>query len=380
MNMLKEISMSFSSCNNDYQHGSIPIKESAKYLLSALSKIKKYCEDNRSERIKGFISNIDALYERLQKICDSDRPKTIGFFGGQKRGKSTLINCLIGVDLLPTSPIPATSVIVEIKNNTDLGPNEYNVRMDTGDGAVIIRESKMPLGTLKQLLENFGTRSGDCKLNIERIVIEGLFSESDILKNGGILLDTPGCEMAFEDVSQQNSKDSILAMNALKGSQVVLFVERIDYCESKSSQTLFEEEVKKMSPIFVASFKDKDDSSDELVTKSKIIKLFGQTNPDKIVCVSGKYAKQKDRYIESGLELLKKCIIKELDMLKPEYGLYNFLQEFNSVLDILNNKSGIDTVRQTFQYAILSFSQFEEACVNSKLKELSKSILNKYGR
>ena len=60
---------------------------------------KKYAQQQNAS--KGILANLDALMRKLKSATRPGGPKDTGFFGAMSRGKSSLINALLGCDLMP---------------------------------------------------------------------------------------------------------------------------------------------------------------------------------------------------------------------------------------------------------------------------------------
>ena len=103
--------------------------------------------------------------------------------GQFKRGKSTLINALIGNDLLPTAVLPLTSIITMIKFG-----EQQKVKIIFEDESVLI--------ILHHELHNYITESGNPK-NEKKVKLVEILSPSEFLKDGIVLIDTPGIGSLF---------------------------------------------------------------------------------------------------------------------------------------------------------------------------------------
>ena len=129
----------------------------------------------------GWESQIRSL-ERLRANAERDR-HVIGFVGQFSAGKSALINCLLGVRLLPeglsaTTPIPAL-----------IGYGEREgMRLRRQDGSV--REAG--LERLKEIAH------GEAAWDFGRDEYAEAFVKNPLLKRGLIFMDTPGLNSMFE--------------------------------------------------------------------------------------------------------------------------------------------------------------------------------------
>ncbi len=98
--------------------------------------------------------------------------------GEFKRGKSTVINALLGVDLLPTGVVPLTSVVTQLRHED---APAVHVRFDSGE------QRSVPVETLAEYVTERGNPE-----NVKRVneVVVGF--PADWLKGGLRLVDTPG--------------------------------------------------------------------------------------------------------------------------------------------------------------------------------------------
>ncbi len=105
--------------------------------------------------------------------------------GQFNRGKSTFINALSGMPVLPASVLPLTSVPTTIRYGTS---NTCIIRFTNGQPDKILTGA--PEG-VKTLLSTFVTEENNPKNNlcVKEAIVE---CQSDLLRNGTILLDTPG--------------------------------------------------------------------------------------------------------------------------------------------------------------------------------------------
>ena len=103
--------------------------------------------------------------------------------GQFKRGKTTLINSLIGKEILPSSVVPLTSVVTILKHSGEINCNIY-----TQDGSnKIVRLEE---------LADYITEKGNPK-NIRSVRCARIEYPSPFLEKGMLLVDTPGVGSTF---------------------------------------------------------------------------------------------------------------------------------------------------------------------------------------
>lgn len=166
---------------------------------------------NKSEQLNGeFMKERHRLEETLLNIrmgynkpVSSETPFVISFVGRFKTGKSSLVNALIGADILPTKATTATSVVTRIFYGASAKCWLSDVN---GDKEITIEEGK-------EIILNYKVT------DVERPV-EVIF-ELPIpwLKNNIELRDTPGM-----DDSSQDGKLEAIALNALNDTDLCICV------------------------------------------------------------------------------------------------------------------------------------------------------------
>lgn len=108
----------------------------------------------------------------------------VAVLGEFKRGKSSLINALLGVAVLPTGVLPLTSVVTRL-------------RWGEVPGAVIRFKDGTTRSVPPDQLVEFVTESGNPRNQLQVTAAEVAVS-SDLLRGGVVLLDTPGVGSIFE--------------------------------------------------------------------------------------------------------------------------------------------------------------------------------------
>lgn len=139
-------------------------------LENLLDEISKIVESSSLQRLHPAILD-------LKKKLSTDEVR-LAILGQMKRGKSSLLNALLGENILPTGILPLTSVITEIRYATSPGASvQYRsgclVEIAISETAEYVTEARNP-GNRKQVLSL------------------QLCYPSELLREGLVLVDTPG--------------------------------------------------------------------------------------------------------------------------------------------------------------------------------------------
>lgn len=154
-------------------------------LLQALSSLSAF--DNET-----FNAIRDALLELEQRLESGlFRLAVLGQF---KRGKSTLINALLGSDLLPTDILPLTAVPTFIKYGTKL---RICVSFKDGRNDSCYDDHGQGRDSLESFLAQYVTEKGnpDNRYQVSRVTIA---YPASILNQGVVLIDTPGIGSTYQ--------------------------------------------------------------------------------------------------------------------------------------------------------------------------------------
>lgn len=166
---------------------------------------------------------IDRLSEDAGMVTHSKRLVQLGerlredrfhlaVLGQFKRGKSTLLNALLGEAILPEAVLPATALPTFLRHG-----DRCRVRIEIEDDrAVITGESD----TVHALLSRFATESGnpENRLGVSRIEV---FHPAPILRGGVVLIDTPG-------IGSTSLHNTDTTLEFLPQCDAALFVSSID--------------------------------------------------------------------------------------------------------------------------------------------------------
>jgi len=165
--------------------------DSESALASALTELAALGTDRDREQLTALQDRLDAA--RLRVLVA----------GEAKRGKSTLVNALLGREVLPSGVIPLTAVTTTVRYGDD---ERAEVRFLDG------HEEKQPLAALADLVTergNPGNRRGIAGVTV--------YLAAPVLAGGVELVDTPGTGSVFE-------WDTETAHEALRSMDAAVFV------------------------------------------------------------------------------------------------------------------------------------------------------------
>jgi predicted GTPase len=174
-------------------------------LASALTELAVLGTEQDREQLTALLDRLDAA--RLRVLVA----------GEPKRGKSTLVNALLGREVLPSGVTPLTAVTTTVRYGDD---ERAEVRF--GDG----REEKHPLAALADLITergNPGNRRGIADVTV--------YLAAPVLAGGLELVDTPGTGSVFE-------RDTETAREALRSMDAAVLVLTADPPVSASERDL----------------------------------------------------------------------------------------------------------------------------------------------
>jgi GTP-binding protein EngB required for normal cell division len=186
-------------------------------LAAALDELAALGTDQDREQIAALRDRLDAA--RLRVLVA----------GEAKRGKSTLINALLGRAVLPAGVTPLTAVATTVRYGDD---PHAEVRFADG------HEEKQPLTALPDLVTERGNPG-----NKRHVAVVTVYLDAPLLAGGVELVDTPGTGSVF-------AWDTAAAYEALETMDAAVFVLTADPPVSAAERDLYA----KVSGLSVATF------------------------------------------------------------------------------------------------------------------------------
>lgn len=325
--------------------------------------------ESASASLNGYLDNLKGNSFYLTKINDLKERKCpkFGVFGPRKRGKSSMLNALIGQEILPVSGAPMTRTAVEVHHDEGCPRDLWKLTVYFPDGRIERTEHLSNVVQVNEKLKIYGTAYAKKNMLAQKIEIRSNFSSCKILQSGGILVDTPGAEPAMgkdSDVSaspqdsahlEKNDdeesgldstdndpslpEDTELAMQILQTVDVVIFCARGDILGNKLDQKFYRENLSGLRPLIVVNCKDvwKGHDKDPV---AEVVKTYGFPW-DRTLAFSSVWANSKDLQSRenSGKAELEQKILAEIKHIKSSDGIVACFDEYNrNVENYIKNK------------------------------------------
>ncbi|MEM7716181.1 MAG: dynamin family protein [Cyanobacteria bacterium P01_A01_bin.68] len=259
------------------------------------------------EQDKNLLTDINSLDNYV-----SNPNFVVSVFGSFNRGKSTLLNALLGNKHLPTALIPTTGTAINIKYGVEL-----ETRIILSDGTEINEK-----GT--EALQNFTKLNSERKMPSDIVSVEMLIPHP-LLKNGIELIDLPGTNdgEAQDEFVRNQLLSTDLIINVLDASQLFTLT------EAKNIQYwLIEREI--TTVIFVVNFLNLLEVKEQIMVIQRarcLAEEFRGNFPDEI----------NNLYRVDALPALK---AKQKGDMKTAFctGILNFESALQKIANILSNE------------------------------------------
>lgn len=280
-----------------------------------------------------------ARFAELLDALNSDAIRLV-VLGEFSRGKSSLVNALLGIELLPTS-LEATTAINTFVRMLPVDRSERFIRIHFQDG----RKPQEVLWTDDATLERWGTELDEQHADVRRTIdyIEA-FMDHPLLAKGLVLVDTPGLQAVMahhEAITRKAIAEAHIALwvqnttqlggaatewefltdtlrsNFRKFITVIGWWDKVLAPEdARDRRKPLEDRVKEKLDIVRQNFERHVQDQDELALL---------TNPDHLIPVSAHWAMSgdSDKQAQSGIDVLSRRIAEMLsngEAIKQIYG------------------------------------------------------------
>ncbi|SET67234.1 Dynamin family protein [Natronincola peptidivorans] len=202
----------------------IMLKDLKNHLNLYINCLHQMKDLGKATRNKPIVKKCDDLLERIEGL-----EFHVAVIGQFKRGKSTLLNYFIGENLLPTGVVPITSIITKVKYGTK-------------PQARIIFEEDIKENVDIHHIDQYISEQKNPK-NIKKVAEMELLFPAEILKNGLVLVDTPGIGSTYKHNTE-------VSYGFLSEADAAIFVISSDAPISEIEIQLLREVKKYMNKLF----------------------------------------------------------------------------------------------------------------------------------
>ena len=233
-----------------------------------LARTNVFSNKEYADNLKAFLKNMRDDLEKFEGLIKGERKPTVGVFGCPSRGKSTLLNVLLGVDMLPMKGKAGTTRFGIELSHKDTDGFDITVKYNSKPPKISRDRSE---DDAAYDLTRFSGQSALVNPDITKIEVRGPFRS--FLGDDIVFIDTPGVELgaSAEDVpddslvSQNFEADTQRALAILSSVDVVIFCMINKYKEKKDA-VFYDREIRdQYEPINVITAGDKrdDDQTNE---------------------------------------------------------------------------------------------------------------------
>lgn len=291
--------------------------EHCKFELSAILRNAALRIENRDSEIQ---RRVDDLFARLAE--DRFNLVVVGRFS---RGKSTLMNALIGTDRLPTGMVPLTSVITTVGYGT-----KERAIIEHGGWAL---GTEIPLEKLPEYVTQRGNPG-----NVKQVALARIELPSELLRRGFYFVDTPGLGSAIIENTRTTER-------YLPQADAFMLVTSFDSPLSEEEFDVLRDVAKRMCPVFVvinksdlASEAERSDVMRHM--RAEVERASGDVAP-RLFAVSARdgmdanRSHDADRLSTSGVQSLKDELTRFLLTEKQSHFLIRMGERIAGVIDEL---------------------------------------------
>ena len=304
--------------------------------------------------------------------------------GKVKSGKTSLINALIGRNLLPVNSDVATARVFKVINSLD-GKDHFNLVYANGDKEAITQEQLAIYGSQSTI---DSTGQSDLKKTISYIEVQ---TKVDFLPKGVSIIDTPGIGSTYPH-------HTVITKQFIKLADATLFV--MNPTPLDSIELDFIKEIASISPnmMFVTTMVDleTENTINAAVKRNteQIDKQVGSVlcSPGKILCMSSEMLKnaasEEDANIaEINITLSGYNDVKNEmnDLVFRTVGYYRVGVAYNAAVQyyqmvsqsLLNRKNTISEANQNYEKLLKQYNDAYTAFVNNMGDSKKNQVLQK---
>lgn len=191
------------------------------YILKTQQLFEKYA----SSELKTAHGRFEPLIQGLKS--DKVRIVVIGEFS---RGKSRLVNALLGIDLLPSAKEATTAINTFLQSPPVGRENDKYISLNFIDGKRPDQELNWDNdGVLKQWGTELDKTNKSARSELQRIDV---FASHDLLNKGLVIIDTPGLESVVAHHEEITRK-------AIAGAHIAIWVQSVEQLGGNSREWQF---------------------------------------------------------------------------------------------------------------------------------------------
>lgn len=285
-------------------------------LRNALALVVYYIRPEDS-KLRRRYSSLIALYDKISDQDAENKPLSIGVYGCPNKGKSTLLNSLLGEEILPDKAIPTTSSIITLRRDKDREDYEVNCYAEDGDKRTVHFENS---SEVSKDLAQWGSHQGKDPRWATIDVIGPFPHASKKLNPNFILRDTPGAEAYASEEEQGHrmeedlKRDSERALKSIERTDLHLFCVSCEAIGNESDKRFYDKFFTERACIHVLTKRDKREDDDTKIQDDYKNKMELADNEEAImkIVLTGKSGTH-DRFINIGREDLIDSICECLD-------------------------------------------------------------------
>lgn len=350
---------------------------------------------NLLSRLKALSSNIELSEEskdnfiRMEHLVNSNRFRVI-IIGSFSRGKSTMINALLGNKILPAKLTPTTAVITVIKYGEQPAAKIYYRDSSLSPREIPVEELPQYLVIPKKQYNNDSATLIDNTIEMVEI-----YYPLELCKNGVEIIDSPGLE---EDLIRQE-----ITMRFLRQCDAAVVVLSCQQLLTLQEEHFIDNELKKRGfnkLFYVLNFADVLSQEDEQDIWDRVHYKFGDS--ERIFMVSarqalnGKINNDLPMLEQSGFlpfeKALENFLVQEPGQVKLQTCqtlLQNFINELESLmkikLNLLETKQieELEWIEQEFkarQQAILRQKEEILSLIGEKGVLIGEKLMSSYNK
>lgn len=314
-----------------------------------------YAEVNNSGLRERWLRTVE-LYD-IAKSLESEKSRIyLGVYGSPKMGKSTLLNSLVGEEILPEAPIPKTGSVIDLIHDEKSTVYQLFCKYE-GSGSYM-----ECVDSTEKVCEILNSRAGQEK-PCEQVKVKGAFTAAlpVIKRHMFVLRDTPGAEAEMENiVNEQLKKDSRKADRSLEETHIPIFCVSSQTLQDKSHKMLFDRYFRDRGGIYVITRCDDRDGHEHI--RNLFSRHFGisqEENYNLIVCtgMSNIEAKKVDVGLDKLCETIEKYINK--DCLE---------QRIVNIAKMISDDDYFSSLKDEFHWPL---SKTQKSIIDSNLKYIN---------